>query len=523
MVATLVKLRFLLLANGLRKSPWQIVAVVLGGLYGLFLLVAAVGGLIALRAAPVDFARTVVVLAGAAAVLGWTFIPVLTSGVDQTVDTARLAPFPVPINTLLLALAVSGVLGVPGIVTLVASLGTVVTWSRDPLSAVAALVCAVLAVVTAVVGSRMLAALASRVGAGRRAREAKTLLVFIPLLLLGPIIVIVSNLLRDVADVLPTIAQIVGWTPFGAAWAVPADVASGDFAKAGLELLVALGTLVLFVALWRWGLGRALERPARAATAKASRRGSGLFGVFPGTPTGAVAARALTYWIRDPRYAQSLVTIPIVPALLFFWGGFGDNLAILVWVGPVVAVLLSMSIYTDVSYDNTAFALHLQTGVSGTADRLGRVIALATFAVPTSLLLVVGSVAVSGTWSLLPSLLGITIGILLSGFAVSSIVSGWFTFAVPAPGDSPFKARPGGGFSLMLSTFATWGILGVLALPEIALALFGFATGQALFGWLAVVVGAGLGAGLLVLGVRVGGRILDSRGPELLVQLQKQK
>ena len=523
MVATLVKLRFLLLANGLRKSPLQIVAVVLGGLYGLFLLVTAVAGLVLLRGAPVDLARTVVVLAGAATILGWTFLPVLTAGIDQTVDTARLAPFPVKLNTLVLALAVSGVLGVPGIVTTIAALATVVTWSRDPLSALAAAVSAVIGVLTAVVGSRMLAALASRVGAGRRAREARTLLVFLPLMLLGPIIFLVSDALRNVSGVLPVIATVVGWTPFGAAWAVPADVASGDFAKAGLELLIAIATLVAFVALWRWGLARALERPARAADAKASRRGSGLFGVFPGTPTGAVAARALTYWYRDPRYAQSLVTIPVVPALLFFWGGFGDNLAILVWVGPVVAVLLSMSIYTDVSYDNTAFALHLQTGVSGLADRVGRVVALATFAVPVTLLLLVGSVAISNTWQLLPGLLGITIGLLLSGFAVSSLISGRFTFAVPAPGDSPFKARPGGGFSLMVSTFASWAILGVLVLPELILALIGFATDNLVLGFTSIAVGVALGSALLTFGVRLGGRILDRRGPELLAQLQNQK
>jgi len=522
-VATLVRLRFQLLANGLRKSPFQIVAVVLGGLYGLLLLGLAVTSLIALRLAPVDLAQTVVVLAGAAVILGWTFLPVLTAGIDQTVDTARLAPFPVPLNTLVLSLAVSGVLGVPGIVTSIAALATVVTWSRDILSALAALVGAVIGVVTAVVGSRMLAALASRVGAGRRAREARTLLVFVPLMLLGPIIFLVSGALRNVSDLLPTIADIVGWTPFGAAWAIPAAVATGDFAKAGALLLIALATLAVFVALWRWGLARALERPARAAESKVSRRGNGLFGVFAATPTGAVAARALTYWIRDPRYAQSLVTIPIVPVLLFFWGGFGENLAILVWVGPVVAVLLSMSIYTDISYDNTAFALHLQTGVTGVADRAGRVIALAVFAVPVSLLLTVGSVAVSGTWSLLPGLLGITLGILLTGFAVSSVISGRFTFAVPAPGDSPFKARPGGGFSLMISTFATWGILGVLVLPELVLALLGFATDNVALGVASLGVGLALGGGLLTLGVRLGGRILDARGPELLAQLQNQK
>lgn len=523
MVATLVRLRFLLLINGLKKSPWQIVAVVFGALYGLGLLTFAVVALVLLRTAPIELARTIVVLAGAATILGWIVLPILTTGIDQTVDPARLATFPIPLNSLLLALAVSGVLGVPGIVTSVAALATVGTWSRDPLSILAALVSAALGVLTAVVGSRMLAALASRIGAGRRAREAKTLLVFIPLVLLGPIILGLTQLLRDVADLLPTIADAISWTPFGAVWAIPADVAAGDFARAGLELLIALGTLLLFVALWRWGLGRALETPTRQATAKTSSRGTGLFGVFPGTPAGAVAARALTYWMRDPRYAQSLITIPLVPVLLFFWGGLGDNLGILVWVGPIVAVLLSMSIYTDVSYDNTAFALHLQTGVSGRADRIGRVAALATFAVPVTLVLIVATVWVSGLWSLLPGLLGVSIGLLLSGFAVSSVISARFTFTVPAPGDSPFKAKPGGGFSLMLSTFASWTALGILVLPELVLAIIGFATGSALYGWLSIVVGIALGTLFLVIGVRVGGKILDQRGPELLAQLQLQK
>jgi ABC-2 type transport system permease protein len=182
-----------------------------------------------------------------------------------------------------------------------------------------------------------------------------------------------------------------------------------------------------------------------------------------------------------------------------------------------------MSIYTDVSYDNTAFALHLQTGVSGVADRVGRVIALATFAVPISLLLTVASVWFTGTWAMLPGLLGITIGVLLTGFAVSSFISGRFTFAVPAPGESPFKSKPGGGFSLMLSTFASWTVVAVLILPELVLAVLGFATGQALYGFLSIAVGLVLGGVLLVVGVRLGGRILDRRGPELLAQLQRQK
>jgi ABC-2 type transport system permease protein len=227
--------------------------------------------------------------------------------------------------------------------------------------------------------------------------------------------------------------------------------------------------------------------------------------------------------VRDPRYAQSLITIPLIPALIFFYAGAVDALGVLLWVGPIVALLLSMSIYTDVSYDNTAFALHLQKGVRGVDDRIGRVVGLAVFAVPVSLVIVVASVAVVGQWDWLVGILAVTIGVLLSGFAVSSILSGWLTFPVPAPGESPFKSRPGGGFGLLISTLGSWAVLGILVVPELALAIVGFATGAVLFGWLALVVALVLGGALLVIGVRVGGRILDARGPALLVQLQNQK
>ncbi|WP_219948549.1 hypothetical protein [Salinibacterium sp. M195] len=133
------------------------------------------------------------------------------------------------------------------------------------------------------------------------------------------------------------------------------------------------------------------------------------------------------------------------------------------------------------------------------------------------------SVWVSASWERLPGLLGISIGLLLTGLALSSLVSGRFAFSVPAPGDNPFKSRPGGGFTLMLSMFASWTALAILGLPEMILALLGFAIDQPLLGWSALVVGIGLGAGLLIVGVRWGGKILDERGTELLVQLQRQK
>ncbi|CAD6011494.1 transporter [Agreia sp. COWG] len=524
MVATLVRLRFLILGNTLKGKPWQIVAVVIGGLYGLGVLFGVVAGLVALSFLPAELARTITVLGGAAAVLGWIVLPLIGPGTDQTVDPARLAIFPIPINQLVLALAVSGVLGVPGIVTSIAALATAATWWQHPLAAVAAIVCAVIGVFTCVVGSRAVTALSSGVGGGRRFREAKGILVFIPLILLGPIFIGLTALLRGSFDTLPSVADVVAWTPLGAIWSVPGYIATGDPLRAAAGFAIGIVTLALLAVLWRSSLRHALENPSRGSSpTKAGTRKLGFFSLFPATPWGAVASRALTYWIRDPRYAQSLIVIPLVPVFLFVYSGNFDNFGLLNALGPIVALLLALSIYTDVSYDNTAFALHLSTGVSGRDDRLGRVVALGVFAVPVSVMLTVGSVWFTNSWQVLPGLLGLVFGLLLSGLALSSVLSGRFAFPVPAPGENPFKAKPGGGFALMLSTFATWGGLMVLVLPETVLAVVGFVTGDAIWGWLALVVGLLLGSVLLVIGVRVGGAVLDRRGPELLVQLQGAK
>ncbi len=69
MVAHLLSLKWRLLLNGFKRSPWQLVGMALGLLYALGVLSLLIGGLIALRWADAEIAHTVVVLGGAATVL----------------------------------------------------------------------------------------------------------------------------------------------------------------------------------------------------------------------------------------------------------------------------------------------------------------------------------------------------------------------------------------------------------------------------------------------------------------------
>ncbi|MFP7762041.1 transporter [Marisediminicola sp. LYQ85] len=522
MVAHLLKLRWLLLANSLKRSPWVLVGAIFGGLYALGALAVATVGLALLSGAEPETARMIVVLAGAALIIGWVVVPLLTSGIDQTLDPSQLVTFPIPLNKLVAGLALAGLLGIPGIVTLLGALATTVTWFRYPLAAIAALVCAVIGVATCILASRLVATLSRRVAAKRRYRELVGILIFIPIILIGPILSFVGTGLDALSDRLPLITDAVSFTPLGAIWSVPADIALGDWGAAGIKFVIGLATPVVLALLWRRGLADALVTPTESGGGAATRGKLGFFGTLPASPTGAVAARALTYWIRDPRYSRQLLIVPLFPVLLIFMSSTGMSPGLLMLAGPVIAFSLSLAIYNDISFDNTAFASHIAAGLSGTADRAGRVIAVASFGVPLVVIATLATAAFSGAWDVAAPALGIALGVLLSGFGLASVSSARVVFPVPAPGDNAFKTIPGTATISFVSSFAVMGLLLLAILPELILGIIALVTGNLVLGWISLVVGVVLGAGLTVAGIRIGGRIVDRRAPELLASLTKQ-
>ena len=122
MVAVLVGLKLRLLRNALRQSAWRIVGVVLATAYGLFLVALAVVGMIALRFTGVAVGPDVVVVGLSALTLGWTLVPLLASGMDDTLDPGRFALLPLRARELLPGLVASSLVGVPGVATVLIAL-----------------------------------------------------------------------------------------------------------------------------------------------------------------------------------------------------------------------------------------------------------------------------------------------------------------------------------------------------------------------------------------------------------------
>ena len=140
MVGTLLRLRFRVLANTLARNPFQLVAVILGGVLAALMLLLALGGLLVASTAPPEATQAVVVVGGTALVLGWLIVPLLFDGVDRTLDPPKLARFPLRTGQLMLAMFLVGATWVPGILTIVGSIATAIAWRAHPVSAGVAVV-----------------------------------------------------------------------------------------------------------------------------------------------------------------------------------------------------------------------------------------------------------------------------------------------------------------------------------------------------------------------------------------------
>ncbi|MCU1584675.1 MAG: transporter permease [Microbacteriaceae bacterium] len=517
MVAQFLGLKLRLLANIFRRSPIQLVGIIIGLVYGLGLAIVAVIGLVGLRFVDTPLAASITVTIGSVVVAAFLLVP-LAFGVDDTLDPRAFSLFGVPTTRIAAGLAVAALVGVPALAIAVIAVAQVATWTRNPLATILALLGAVIIVVTCVLGARVSTSIAAFLLATRRAREITGLIALIVIVSLSPLVVALTavNWQRDGLFVLSGVSDVAAWTPLGAVWSAPAEAASGHVGLALAKFAIAVVFAGALWFAWRALVGWMLVTPQREARTK-RYSGLGWFASVPATQTGAIAARSITYWVRDARYHTSLVAIPIAPLIfvvaLAVAGVPGSALALI--PVPAMSLFLSWAIHNDVSYDHSAIWLHVASNVSGRADRLGRIVPALILGVPLILIGSPISASIYGDPSVLPSMIGVSSSVLLAGLGLSSVISARFPYPAVRPGDSPFAQPQASGTAAGLIQSVAFFAAIILALPALGLAALGLMYGGA---WptLSLLVGVVLGVVFLVLGVTWGGAIFNRRGPELL-------
>ncbi|MCL2595013.1 MAG: hypothetical protein FWD83_05790 [Promicromonosporaceae bacterium] len=532
MVAQFIRLRLTLLGNTLRKSVWQTIGIVVSGLYALAMVTLAVG--LALFGGLRDAALTgeIITLVGALLVLAWWVIPVFLFGVDATLDPQRFATYAIPRRKLLVGLAAAAIISVPGVATLLAFGGVALAWVGKPEVLFVALVGAGLGAALCVIGSRALTTLLAPMMESRRSREVLSLVAIVAILAISPALTWTANSLEgatvDAAVVRTTLADaaaFLGWTPLGAPWGAAQAAYAGDWAGVAARLAIAVGALAVAWFGWDRALRRSLETPPHRAAGRGRVKGLGLLDRLPATPTGAIAARTLIYWRRDPRYSVGFIAVLAMPLIFGAAGqaGGGEAMFMLVILAPMTGWLLGLTISNDVAFDDTAFALHIVTGVTGRADRWGRALPTLAIGLPLVTGFAILSVALNDRWAWLPPLIGLSLGMLAAATGLASATSARWLYPVAKPGESPFKQPQGAVGATLLAQGISISLLLLVSLPTMVLAVVAMVMSGPVamaLGWATLLIGPAIGLAVLFGGIRWGAGALERRAPEILQRIK---
>ncbi|WP_018156510.1 hypothetical protein [Demetria terragena] len=525
MVAVLARLQLTLMARGLRQSPGRVIGLLLGAFFGLVAVTAIVVtfAVSASNSAAQIQSLTVAILTSV--VIAWIVLPLLLFGVDATLDPARFALLPLTINQLRPALLAAGLCGVPGVLTALVLLGSLLAWTgQSALTIVVALLMAPVLLLTCFLAARALTSWFAAALSSRRFQDFSALVLGIFVVSFGLGSQLLTNgLAADpdrTAGLMEDSAAVLGWTPLGWAAAVPGDVAQQQWGVAAARLVLALALVVLLWVVWGRALHRALTTAIEAGSAPAAGAGGFADRIYPATPAGAIAARCLRYWRRDPRYSVSLVSLVVVPLMIGVTSTFGPGGAGLgAFAMPVIlATLVGVGLVADLAYDHSALWTHVALGAPAVADRMGRILAVLTITAPILVLSYAAALAMSGRADLWLPLLAALPPLLFGGLGVCSWVGAINPGQAPPPGTNPFgTGGSGAGVLTMLIFFGAGLATVVLAAPIlIPLMIWGSDTLVA-----AILLAVGLAWGLLILrlGVTAGGRRLEQTWPEILTKV----
>ncbi|MFV0633166.1 hypothetical protein [Demequina sp.] len=541
MVATVLGLKYRVVRHQLRREWWRALMLIAGGIWALTLIPSVVWMAVELSTQTSDSREQILVGAAALCVLGWTVVPLLVTGLEDTLDPGRFAIFGAPVRALMPGLTIAAFLTIPALFFLVVFAVLAQSWSSDGMGVrLVALAGALLTVAVMVVGARVSVAWGARAVTTRRTRTLSALAVAAGVGAVAPAgwIIVRGGLENAAAYELPVVLEWLGRTPVGAGMVAPGALARGDEAGAAWRLALMLATVVVLYLAWRTNVAYALVHPVarggglqRRADAildapgtRAWSRGAAKVtrGADPARASAvlarrAVRARALMYWATDPRYLVGAISVLVMPVLFF---------ALVVPVldldprwSLAAPILLASSIgwgrHNDLAYDSTALWMDVVAGRLGRAVMAARMQAVLLWAGPAVAVAALAVVWWSGLWHAIPGLTGACTGVLGATLGIAAVSSVWLPYRVPAPGESPFGAEVGSlGASVLAQVVSGAAMLAVLPLATLPLILS--VTLDARWGWLALVAGVGIGVGACVGGVRAAGALYDRRSGRLV-------
>ncbi|WP_372457446.1 transporter [Streptomyces olivaceus] len=524
LTSVFVRLKLSLLRNGLRQSGGRQAAYIASAVVVLLFAALTLLGLIALRG--YAHADSLVVLLAAVLALGWAVMPLFFPSGDETLDPTRLVMLPLRPRPLVRALLAASLVGIGPLFTLCVFAGSVVAVAHGGAAYAVGVVGAVLALLVCVTLARAVAAANVRLLTSRKGRDLAVLS--------GLVVAVGAQVVNFGAQRLGSsglgrldpVADVVRWVPPASAVGAMDAASDGSYGVALAQLALTAAALVLLLWVWARHLTRLMTTPdgstIQSDTRPVRERGSaGPSRWLPAGRTGTTMERTLRYVWRDPKTKAAWVTslaIGLIVPVFNAWQGTGS-----VYFACFAAGMLGIQMYNQFGQDTSAFWMVAMT-ISSTRDACvelrARALALLLVTLPYATLVTVLTTAILDDWPTLPQTLGLSFALLGAMLASGAWTSAQFPYSIPQDGYK--NVAPGQAGLAWISIFGGMVGAALLCAPVIALTIWlNVSAGGDGLTWLLLPVGAGYGAVLTLLGLRLAAPRTAARLPEILTAVSK--
>jgi ABC-2 type transport system permease protein len=535
-----LRLKWTLWKRSYRKNVGKIIGTSIGALYalgGLFMMVMLFLGT-TLWAGEGELFPQIIRGLGAATVLLWFLVPVLAFGVDDTLDPRAFALFPRTAKELQPGLFAAAALSLPSILTLLAiGIATAfeLLWLIVFGQGAGWIVLGALALIPANLAGLALCILLPRAwfahsaarASSRKGRELGGILGFLAMFVAIYALSLSMQRIEDldmamVREQLPLATEVLAWTPLGALFSVPMDLAEGRVLTALLRALIGATTIVLVWRWWRRSIDRSLTSALTGDASSGQAKVSPLVPRFvPAGPFGAVMGKALRYWRRDTRY---LAALGIYPVIIVFFVAMGfmvpEARPMMLGMAVFMCAMTGLSLSNEIGFDGPAGWVNIVAGAPARANLLGRIAAMGVLMVPAVVVITVALPLLYGLPQLIPMTVLGSLGAMISGWGSSMVVGVLLPYPSSPPGTNPMKDKSASSSNAMLSMGIAMITVFVPMLPPLGLGIWG-----AIAGNLALITGAGvlalaIGVVVLLVSLRIATVRLDARYPDIFQKVR---
>ncbi|WP_422115299.1 hypothetical protein [Brachybacterium sp. UNK5269] len=535
-----LKLKWTLWKRSYRKNVGKLIGTIIGGLY-------AVGGLVGLVMLSLGTTLwageggtfpLIVRALGALTVLLWFLIPVFAFGLDDTLDPRAFALFPRPAKDLQPGMFAAAALSLPSLFTLVAVLvatafellwlvlyGQGAVWIA--LAAIALIPANLAGFALCLLLPRAWFAHSASRSSSRSRREVGGIFGFLALFIgIYAVSLAMQRLpeldLELVLAWAPRIVDALAWTPLGALFAVPMDLAESRPLAAVARVVIGAVSIVVVWRWWRRSIDRALTSALAGDASSGSAKVSPLVPryVTPG-PFGAVMGRSLRYWRRDTRY---LAALGIYPVIIVFFVAMGlvlpESRTAMLAVTVLMCGMSSISLANEIGFDGPSGWVNIVAGLPARANLLGRIAAMAVLMVPGVIVATAALPVLYGMPELLPLTVLGSLGAMLSGWGTSMVVGVLLPYPSSPPGTNPMKDKSASSTNAMLSMTISMVSVFVPLLPAIGVGIWGIVVGSVPLMLVAGLLAVLAGAIVFLVGLRIASVRLDAHYPDVFQKVR---